>query len=42
MMEWTVPWWRRALSFALSGIRLRFGLFARNGKDEISLEASRV
>ena len=35
-MEGTVPWWRRALKFALSGIRSGFGLFTRNGKHEAS------
>jgi len=29
-----VPWWRRALDFALGGIRSGFGLFRRNGKVE--------
>ena len=32
MMERTVPWWRRALKFALSGIRSGFGLFRGTGK----------
>ncbi len=27
-----VPWWRRALSFALDGLRSGFGLFARSAK----------
>ncbi len=39
MMERKVPWWRRALQFALSGFRSGFGLFARNGKDEAGVEA---
>ncbi len=39
MMERKVPWWRRALQFALSGFRSGFGLFARNGKDEAGAEA---
>jgi segregation and condensation protein A len=30
MMEPTVPWWRRAIAFALNGIRSGFGLFRRN------------
>jgi segregation and condensation protein A len=29
MQEKIVPWWRRALQFALGGIRARFGLFSR-------------
>ena len=29
-----LPWWRRALDFALGGIRSGFGLFRRNGKVE--------
>ena len=29
MAEKTVPWWRRALQFALGGIRSGFGLFHR-------------
>jgi segregation and condensation protein A len=32
MAEKTVPWWRRALQFALGGIRSGFGLFQRGGK----------
>ena len=34
MTERTVPWWRRALSFALGGIRSGFGLFRHNGNRE--------
>ena len=30
----TVPWWRRALNFALDGIRSGFGLFSRQAKPE--------
>ncbi len=37
MMERTVPWWRRALKFALSGFRSGFGLFVRNGRNEAGL-----
>ncbi len=35
-----VPWWRKALDFALSGIRSGFGLFAKTQKhtDEIEPE----
>ena len=33
-MEEKVPWWRRALEFALSGIRLGFALFRRSGELE--------
>jgi segregation and condensation protein A len=32
MAEKTVPWWRRALEFALGGIRSGFGLFQRGAK----------
>ena len=32
MTERSVPWWRRALTVALGGIRSGFGLFRRNGK----------
>src|ERR1017187_9519069 len=32
MAEKTVPWWRRALQFALGGIRSGFGLFQRGAK----------
>jgi segregation and condensation protein A len=32
MAEKTVPWWRRALNYALEGIRAGFGLFPRTGK----------
>ena len=39
MTERTAPWWRRALRFALSGIRSGFGLFARNGKNKGGAEA---
>jgi segregation and condensation protein A len=34
MPEKTVPWWRRALNFALDGIRSGFGLFSRPAKPE--------
>ena len=33
MEEKTLPWWRRALSYALGGIRTGFGLFARSPKN---------
>ncbi len=33
MEEKTVPWWRRALSYALDGIRSGFGLFSRSPKN---------
>jgi segregation and condensation protein A len=33
-MESRIPWWRRALDFALSGLRGRFGWFARSGKPQ--------
>jgi len=32
MAEKTVPWWRRALEFAVGGIRSGFGLFQRGAK----------
>ena len=32
MVDKTVPWWRRALQFALGGIRTGFGLFQRGAK----------
>ncbi len=34
MAETTVPWWRRALQYALGGIRSGFGLFQRGAKAE--------
>ena len=34
MIEKTMPWWRRALRFALGGIRSGFGLFARPARLE--------
>ena len=33
MEEKRVPWWRKALSFALDGIRSRFGLFSKSAKE---------
>jgi segregation and condensation protein A len=38
----SVPWWRKALDFALSGIRSGFGLFskAEKNKDEIEPETA--
>jgi uncharacterized protein with beta-barrel porin domain len=38
MEEKTVPWWRRALNFALGGIRSGFGLFSRHAKDKATEE----
>jgi len=38
MAEKTVPWWRRALSFALGGIRSGFGLFPRSPRPDLSLQ----
>jgi segregation and condensation protein A len=32
MAEKTVPWWRRAIQFALGGIRTGFGLFQRGAR----------
>ncbi len=35
-MEGKVPWWRKVLDFALSGVRTGFGLFSKGGKpDEV-------
>ena len=33
MEEKKVPWWRKALSFALDGIRSGFGLFSKSAKE---------
>ena len=41
MMERPVPWWRRALTIALDGIRSGFGLFRRSGKAAASAEVAR-
>jgi len=38
MAEKTVPWWRRAWSFAFDGIRSGFGLFPRSAKLDRSQE----
>ncbi|MGC9222996.1 MAG: segregation/condensation protein A [Terracidiphilus sp.] len=35
----TLPWWRKALAFALDGIRSGFGLFRRNGNHEAGTDA---
>ena len=40
MTERSVPWWRRALSFALGTIRSGFGLFRQNGNREAGAAAS--
>ena len=40
-MERSVPWWRRALTAALDGIRSGFGLFRRNGKAATGAEVAR-
>jgi segregation and condensation protein A len=34
MVEKKIPWWRKALNFALEGIRSGFGLFSRPAKPE--------
>jgi segregation and condensation protein A len=39
MLETTIPWWRRALKFALSGFRSGFGVFARRAREESNTEA---
>src|ERR1035438_1458302 len=38
MEERSVPWWRRALSYALDGIRSGFGLFSRSAKSKAAIE----
>ena len=38
MEERTVPWWRKALSYALGGIRSGFGLFSRSAKNKAAIE----
>jgi segregation and condensation protein A len=38
MEDKTVPWWRRALSYALDGIRTGFGLFSRSSKSKAAIE----
>ncbi len=42
MEEKNVPWWRRALSFALGGIRSGFGLFARAQEAKAAEDAEGV
>ncbi|MGO9639602.1 MAG: segregation and condensation protein A, partial [Terracidiphilus sp.] len=39
MAEKTIPWWRKALEFALGGFRSRFGFFTRNATPEPVTEA---
>jgi segregation and condensation protein A len=39
MLERTIPWWRRALKFALGGFRSGFGVFARRVNEESDTEA---
>jgi len=39
MLETTIPWWRRALTFALSGFRSGFGVFQRRAREESNTEA---
>jgi segregation and condensation protein A len=38
MAEKTVPWWRKALNYALQGIRSGFGLFSRRAETEPQAE----
>jgi segregation and condensation protein A len=38
MLEKAVPWWRKALQFALGGIRSGFGLFSRPAQPEPTRE----
>ena len=42
MEEKTVPWWRKALSYALGGIRSGFGLFSRSAKSKAANEPERL
>ena len=42
MEEKNVPWWRRALSFALGGIRSGFGLFSRPQNHKASVPSETV
>jgi len=38
MQEKIIPWWRRAINFALGGLRSGFGLFARPAKPVLATE----
>jgi segregation and condensation protein A len=38
-MEKNVPWWRKVVVFALSGLKTGFGLFRRNGRVEAGAES---
>jgi segregation and condensation protein A len=38
MIEKTLPWWRKALKYALGGIRSGFGLFSRSPKSKAENE----
>ena len=38
MVERTIPWWRKALHYALDGIRSGFGLFSRSTTSETAPE----
>jgi segregation and condensation protein A len=40
--EKTIPWWRRALNFALGGIRSGFGLFSRPSTTESIPEEKKI
>jgi segregation and condensation protein A len=40
MVEKKIPWWRRALNFALGGIRSGFGLFSRSARPEPGTESA--
>jgi segregation and condensation protein A len=42
MVERTIPWWRKALSFALNGIRSGFGLFSKSASSEVAAETERI
>jgi segregation and condensation protein A len=38
-MERKIPWWRKVVDFALSGFKIGFGLFRKNGRVEASAES---
>jgi len=42
MEDMKVPWWRKALDFALSGIRSGFGLFAKTPKQTNEIEPETI
>jgi len=38
MTEKTIPWWRKALHYAIEGIRTGFGLFSRQARPDATPE----